>query len=302
MSSVTDDPGRWTLINLNRDYTDYIAASSVVVAYDWALTFGQEVELVWLSLVRSAVLTSKFSSIFVFTILPSDSVTNKGCEIINTALWCTNFVVNCMLGVIMIIRLFAMHQQSRNVLIFLVVIFLAIMIACGVITLIEVRQILGEDLILTGTQQCLIGGNIRLTVEYWVLGTTWEVLALCFALWSAVKHFRELQRPWARWTIEDCFTVLIKTHMLYFVSFVAVSCFQLGYLSPTILYPTNVTTRTYGGILQILSFVQMFVLGPRLILDVRRYHAKLIAQSDTWTAMTTMVFHEHVQASTSSDV
>lgn len=49
--------------------------------------------------------------------------------------------------VIMITRLFAMHQQSRKVLIFLVVIFLAITIACGVIVVIETYQILGGKVI-----------------------------------------------------------------------------------------------------------------------------------------------------------
>ncbi|KAG1779120.1 hypothetical protein EV702DRAFT_1195636 [Suillus placidus] len=202
----------------------------------------------------------------------------------------------------MITRLFAMYQQSRKVLIFLAVIFIAINIACGVIAAIQTRQILGEDLILPVTHQCLIGGNVPLTAETWVLSTAWEVLTLCFALWSAVKHFRELQQPWTRWNMGDCFTVLIKTHVLYFVSFIAVSCFQLGYLSPTILNSTTVGTQIYGGVLQIFSLVQMFILGPRLVLDVRKYHAKLVADSDAGTVMTTIVFHEHAQVSTSSDV
>jgi hypothetical protein len=64
--------------------------------------------------------------------------------------------------------------------------------------------------------ECLIGGNAPLTAEFWLLSTAWEVLTLSLALWSAVKHFRELQHPWTRWTIGDCFTVLIKSHVLYF--------------------------------------------------------------------------------------
>jgi hypothetical protein len=34
----------------------------------------------------------------------------------------------------------------------------------------------------------------------------------------------------------------------------------------------------------------MFVLGPRLILSVRNFNAKLVARSDEGTAMTTIVF------------
>jgi hypothetical protein len=56
------------------------------------------------------------------------------------------------------------------------------------------------------------------------------------------------------------------------------------------------------GILQVLMIVQMFVLGPRLILSVREYHAKLVAGSDADTNMNSIVFQEHVQISTSGTV
>jgi hypothetical protein len=44
--------------------------------------------------------------------------------------------------VIMITRLFAMYQQSRKLLILLVVVLVAITIACGVIAAIQTRQLL----------------------------------------------------------------------------------------------------------------------------------------------------------------
>jgi hypothetical protein len=34
----------------------------------------------------------------------------------------------------------------------------------------------------------------------------------------------------------------------------------------------------------------MFVLGPRLILSLREYHAKLVARSDEGTGMTSIYF------------
>jgi hypothetical protein len=57
----------------------------------------------------------------------------------------------------------------------------------------------------------------------------------------------------------------------------------------------------YGG-LQVLLVVQMFVLGPRLILSVREYYAKLMAESDAETSMTSIVFQERVHVPTSSTV
>jgi hypothetical protein len=58
----------------------------------------------------------------------------------------------------------------------------------------------------------------------------------------------------------------------------------------------------FNGGLQVLSTVQMFVLGPRLILSVREYHAKLIADSDAETNMNSIVFQEYVHISTSGTV
>ncbi|OJA10445.1 hypothetical protein AZE42_05896 [Rhizopogon vesiculosus] len=54
----------------------------------------------------------------------------------------------------------------------------------------------------------------------WMVATAWETLVLCLAVWIAVRHSRELQRHSTRWTVGDCFTILIKTHVFYFARFV----------------------------------------------------------------------------------
>jgi predicted RND superfamily exporter protein len=48
---------------------------------------------------------------------------------------------------IMITRLFAMYQQSRKLLILLVVVLVAITIACGLIAVIQTRQLLSGKVI-----------------------------------------------------------------------------------------------------------------------------------------------------------
>ncbi|KAG1737341.1 hypothetical protein EDB19DRAFT_990069 [Suillus lakei] len=137
----------------------------------------------------------------------------------------------------------------------------------------------------------------------WILGTVWEVLALCLAAWIAVKHFRELRQHSAGGIIGDCFTVLMKTHVSYFASFLAVSCFDLGYFSPALSADLfSLKTQMYLGFAQIFQLAQMFVLGPRLILSVREYHAKLVVDSDAATGMTSIAFQERVHVSTSSSV
>jgi hypothetical protein len=53
----------------------------------------------------------------------------------------------------------------------------------------------------------------------------------------------------------------------------------------------------YDGVLRIVSLIQMFVLGPRLILSAREYLTKVTADSDEGTCMTTIVFMGHIPAS-----
>ncbi|KAG1811627.1 hypothetical protein EV424DRAFT_121090 [Suillus variegatus] len=212
-----------------------------------------------------------------------------------------------MLGVIMIARLHAMYQGSRAMLMFLVIIFLAVNIACGVMAVIGLNDGVAEEMILSGMHICgyEYGGDEQLLISIiWILNTVWEVLALCLSVWIAAKHFRELRRlgPSTGSAIGDCFRVLVQSHVLYFASFVGVSCLQLAYLSPEIANSTSIGAQILLGTVQILSVVQMFVLGPRLILSVREYHAKLVAYSDAETSMNSIVFQEHVHVSTSSTV
>ncbi|KIK40427.1 hypothetical protein CY34DRAFT_13740 [Suillus luteus UH-Slu-Lm8-n1] len=162
-----------------------------------------------------------------------------------------------------------------------------------------------DVLVLFGTSQCVYkvdGGDQRRMAEIWILATIWEVLALGLAVWIVIKHFRELQPPSTGWTIEDCFTMLIKTHILYFAAFVAVSCFNLGFLSPKVMDSSSVGAQIYCGILQLVSLVQMFVVGPRLVFSIREYHAKLVTNSEEGTSMATIAFQERTQLSSGSDV
>ncbi|KAG2354002.1 hypothetical protein BDR07DRAFT_646153 [Suillus spraguei] len=138
-----------------------------------------------------------------------------------------------------------------------------------------------------------------------ILSGLWEVLALCLAIWIAVRHFRELQRQsTGGTTIKDCFMVLMETHLPYFMTVAAVSCLQiiLNVSMTNSVGESPVGAQICGGLLRILEVMQMFVLGPRLILSVREYHAKLVADSDAATGMTSIAFEERVHISTDSSV
>ncbi|KIK37699.1 hypothetical protein CY34DRAFT_810116 [Suillus luteus UH-Slu-Lm8-n1] len=224
------------------------------------------------------------------------------CTVLGFIQWRAFLIINAMLGVIMITRLHVMYQRSRAMLIFLVITFLAITVACGVIVAKQSSPISWHEIIVLGTYHCVIEGTDPSVAKSWILITVWEVLALCLAVWITLKHFRELRRSRIGSTIRDWFTVLIKSHVLYFAAFTAVSCFNLGLLSPSISGSFSAGLEIYNGILRIISLLQMFVLGPRLILTIREYHAALVNTSDEGTHMTTLAFRERSHVSTGSDV
>ncbi|KIK35776.1 hypothetical protein CY34DRAFT_558415 [Suillus luteus UH-Slu-Lm8-n1] len=49
MTFVSNDPSWWPYIDSDVFYSYWIVAAGVVVVYDWGLTVGQEIELIWVS-------------------------------------------------------------------------------------------------------------------------------------------------------------------------------------------------------------------------------------------------------------
>ncbi|KAG1764362.1 hypothetical protein EV702DRAFT_1044735 [Suillus placidus] len=336
MTYISDDPALWPLVNWIQIFGYFVVASFAAVIYDWALTFGQEFELVWDNAVDSgqkqrwSFMTVLYICVRYIGILnsfqyPSPNYryrlwvhlkrrVHKSASFTGfsgTIFWFiqawTPFIVNAMLGIIMMTRIYAMYQRSKMMLIFLLIVFLASTIASGVMTAIGNIGTSGEESILSGYHSCFVIINtneINLNSETFIPTAIWEILAFSLAIWIVIKHVRELRQSPTRSTMRDCFMVLAQSHVLYFLAFAAVSCFDLGLLSPNIINSISVGDDIYGGVLQIAQVLQMFVLGPRLILSVREYHAKLLASSDEETSMTAIVFEElrHVSSGGGGDV
>jgi hypothetical protein len=62
--------------------------------------------------------------------------------------------------------------------------------------------------------------------------------------------------------------------------------------SPAFLlqHSTAVAADIFAGILRVARVLQMFVLGPRLLLSVREYHTKIMAKSEGGTGMSAIAF------------
>ena len=72
--------------------------------------------------------------------------------------------------------------------------------------------------------------------------------------------------------------------------------------SPSQQNSTSVEVEILNDCLQIAQVVQFFVLGPRLILGVREYHAKLVAKTEEGNGIVSIVFQERIRISTGSGV
>ncbi|KAG0698863.1 hypothetical protein DFH29DRAFT_80143 [Suillus ampliporus] len=311
MSLVSNDPAWWSYMNWCLILNYFIVASSTAVVYDWALTFAQEFELVWRrrwSLMTVLYICVRYAGIlysvaYILGNLPVSITDLVGAIIYFIMAWMP-VVVNAMLGVIMMNRIHAMYQGSRMIFIFLVMVLLASTIASGVMTVMGNIHVTAEELILSGTHTCTNFNDmdgLRLNDEALIPTAIWEILALCLAIWIVIRRFRELRQTPTGSTIGDCFTVLTKSHALYFVAFAAVSCFHLGSLYSEFT-STSTGSAVYYGIFQIAQAVQMFVLGPRLMLSVREYHAKLVTRSYEETSMSTLTFLEHGHISSGGSV
>ncbi|KAG2097967.1 uncharacterized protein F5147DRAFT_363955 [Suillus discolor] len=203
--------------------------------------------------------------------------------------------------VIMIARLHAMYQRSRKMLIFLVVFFLTVAITSAVITVIQGTHITGEELVLSGTHQCNYEGNsFLLSAVTSILGTVWETLALYLSVHIAIKHLRERLSTGS--IIEDFFTMLLKSHVFYFASFVAVAFFRISFASPNLPNEIPAGAELYYAVALLSSLLQMFLLGPRLVLSVREHSTRLAVDSDRATVMTKIVFQECTPVSTDGGV
>ncbi|KAG2356382.1 hypothetical protein BDR07DRAFT_1423546 [Suillus spraguei] len=88
---------------------------------------------------------------------PTISLTDTECLILYVVRDWTGYLTFAMLWVIIIARLYAMYQESRKILITLIVTFLAVSIFNGANTVSMTIHTSGEALVLSGTYQCSIG-------------------------------------------------------------------------------------------------------------------------------------------------
>ncbi|KIK40694.1 hypothetical protein CY34DRAFT_253645 [Suillus luteus UH-Slu-Lm8-n1] len=227
MTYVSNNPSWWQYIYWCYIFNYFLVASSTAVVYDWALTFAQEFDLVWkqrwsfmnVLYVCVRYIGIVYSTTYILANLPV-SMTDKVSNILYFMTVWTPVIVNAIIGVIMTIRIHAMYQGSKKILVFLIVILLLCTTAIAVIAAMGNINASGLEIVLSGNNMCFNlndGAGLRLIDEMFIPTLVWEVLALGLSVWIVIKHIHELRQSPTTSTIEDVFTVLLRSHVLYFL-------------------------------------------------------------------------------------
>ncbi|KAG2124059.1 hypothetical protein DEU56DRAFT_41062 [Suillus clintonianus] len=310
--TISNNPDFWPLISAPRLTSYFSVACAVVVVYDWVFSFAQEFELIWMQrwsfmtalyiCVRNIGILYSFNFILWLLSVPITNVV--GNIFYFTMIW-VPVVVNAMLGVIMMTRIHAMYGRSNKILIFLALLLLVSTIATGVMAVIGNLGYSGGETVLSGYHICgynLDTDAVDLNDDMIIPTAIWEVLAFVLSVWIVTKHLHELRQSQRGSTIGDCFTVLIRSHMRYFLAFAVVACLTLGGLSQNFMHSSSLGAAVYAGVANIAQVFQMCLLGPRLILGVREYNTKVVSRSDGGSHMTSIVFQAGGDALTSEYV
>jgi hypothetical protein len=106
MTLVSNDPSWWPFINATLICSYFVVSGSVGIMYDWGLTLGKEIELIWRqrwSLMTFLYLSVRYAGIghAVINILisaPTISATDAGCLIMYKTWDWIGVVVEVLLG------------------------------------------------------------------------------------------------------------------------------------------------------------------------------------------------------------
>ncbi|OAX33168.1 hypothetical protein K503DRAFT_859939 [Rhizopogon vinicolor AM-OR11-026] len=278
MTIVLNDPTLWAIISYVRESSYFQAACLTAVVYDWVLTFEQEFELVWKqrwSLMTFLYLTVRYIGLLYIGVIMLPNLQHASLTDAVSILFAT-----------VAVPIQLTTQGTRCTIVYFMEGWIGVIVNVMLGGVDLSRCNLPDDpdyirsnleYILSGTHICnydLQGDAIFLLDMTWVLGTAIEfpqVSGACFRTTISRMDCRGLFHNIS----ENSCLLLCK-------------------------YSTSMADGVFSGILGLARVVQMFILGPRLILGVREYHANLIAYSDEGTDMASIFFQDCVYIPTGS--
>ncbi|KAH7905250.1 hypothetical protein BJ138DRAFT_1165126 [Hygrophoropsis aurantiaca] len=277
--------------------TDYVlVAAGALVAYDKVLTFSQEFDYMWnrrWTFPTALYLVARYSGdlLVIGTTALNTRINWTYSGYVNMSLaigWAENIFLLAMQA-ILVIRVYALFNQSRKVLIFLAISYVLQATASFVIVgLVYNERALHEYYTFVGpaigriAQPVLVNpaalpSLITLCRDSTIYSIVFDTILLLFALWAFVIHTLEAKTLDGGWSINVLVRTLIADHLLYFVCnliwlslSIAISNAELGGLSVILL---NDMTSVFNAL--------VVVFGPRMVVSLRTTENKTRGEGGT---------------------
>ncbi|KAH7910976.1 hypothetical protein BJ138DRAFT_1151771 [Hygrophoropsis aurantiaca] len=303
MAIVSNSPLFFPILG-QLQFEAYLRVITVVaVGYDFLLTFGREVEYVFnrprslMSLLYvvvrylgiTTIIFLDYQLIYMIIVDGDLPLTEPvRLRLYDLQTW-GPFVTGIASDGIMILRLYAMYEKSRKILIFLLVCFVARVVALAVILGLATGPgsgISATEYLLSGTYFCSVAPNITFVNFTLVPTLFFELILFALASRCFVRHAAELRRSSHGWRMNECMKVLLRDSILFFVMNLAAGG---GNVAIWINQSAN-GSYIYAGIGNTFLGIEPFLLAPRLVLSFRAYHEQLVVDSDMATQMESLVF------------
>ncbi|KIJ59732.1 hypothetical protein HYDPIDRAFT_118238 [Hydnomerulius pinastri MD-312] len=278
-------------------FTDYCSVATITtISYDYLLTFGREVELVWRrpwSLMSSLYVIIRYLGVVLAitdaiwgSIIYMPELVRLCIDTFKFTNW-GSYAYMLALEATMILRIFAMYNQSRRLLYFLLGLFFPVVVVELVLTVLYFGPRNGmyvTDIPLPGMQIC--SGNFSLSpllyVYFSIPGIVFDGILALFAVARLVQHTIDMKRDLGGWKMNVCMRMLARDSILYFMG-------NLIYRSFNLIPLTNLPPL-YKTLAQAFCSIEPFVLPPRLVISFREYHAQIVSDSDAGSPIESMVF------------
>ncbi|KAH7907908.1 hypothetical protein BJ138DRAFT_1158899 [Hygrophoropsis aurantiaca] len=271
-------------ILLTSQTTYYLTtAAAAAVAYDHVLTFKDEIDLIWnrrWSLVTALYVVARYSG-SLCTIGMAAWVICIGWTYegwINMYLvvnWSSSIFVLAMQA-ILVIRIYALCNRSKVVLIFLTIIYvlqaIVIIVAAGLIFNLSVmrKYVISVSPALGSVAQfTTINSDVFFLPpqDSTILSVVFDAILLMFALFAFVRHALEARKLDGGWSMSSLVRIIVADHMLYFICYLTWLAISLA---------TNYIESgfvLYTDVLSVFNALAV-IAGPRMVISLRGHEQK----------------------------
>ncbi|KAH7907237.1 hypothetical protein BJ138DRAFT_523275 [Hygrophoropsis aurantiaca] len=282
--------------------TNYlVAAEGALVVYDQVLTFPQEVNLVWnrqWSFTIALYLIARYiGSLYVIGNTALYMYINWTYSVIANMLLAVNCAENIFIltmQAILVIRVYALFNRSKKVLIFLATSYVLQATATFVLmglgahkrVLDEYYVSVGppvwsvEQLLFTNANSSALPFIITLNRDSIIISIVFDSILLFFALWAFVRHALEAKTLEGRWSINVLVRTLVADQLLYFICNLAWLRLSLSLACATYTAKPSVFRILLYTVYYVFNAL-VVIAGPRMVISLRTAENKTRGEGRT---------------------